>query len=191
MNPAPSGERSTDAQAHRAFWLTVGLAGLLLLTTVAASYPSNVLKPSSNPQILSFVSAVFPQGWAFFSKDPQDIEIVAYRPTASGLTSLQTTPQSKVENLWGLTRTQRAQGPELAALSTDATWVECTPGDLPQACYTKSNRLERIKTPVPHPSLCGDVILLQEKPVAWSFRELVDGPHTAERIAYVTIDCRR
>lgn len=188
MTPALS--RETEApQARRYFWVTASLVALALLTTVAAAFPANVLKPS-NSEALTIVSKLAPQGWAFFTKDPQDVELVAYQPTAEGLRSLQTTPQSRVENIWGLTRTQRAQGPEIAALSNQLTWVECVPGEVTEACVDATASFETVTTPIPHPSLCGRVIVAQEKPVAWSFREFVDGTHTAERVAYALVDCK-
>lgn len=187
MTPALSREPSVS-QARRYFWVTTGLIALALLTTVAAAFPANVLKPS-NSTLLTVVSKVAPQGWAFFTKDPQDVELVAYQLTSNELTSLQSTPQSRVENAWGITRAQRAQGPEIAALSNALTWVECVPGELPEACVDSAAPFEPIMSPVPHPSLCGEIIIVQEKPVAWSFREFVDGTHTAERIAYAFVEC--
>jgi len=181
-------EPSAD-RARRTFWVTASLAALALLTTVIAAFPANVLK-TANSETLTVVSSVAPQGWAFFTKDPQDVELVAYRPAASGLESLQATPQSRVENAWGISRTQRAQGPELAALSNELTWTECVSGELTTDCVDEAAEFQRIVSPVPHPSLCGSVVIVQEKPVAWSFRDLVDGSHTAERIAYVSVECK-
>ena len=187
MTPALSREPAAH-QARRYFWVTASLVALALLTTVAAAFPANVLKPS-NSGALILVSKLAPQGWAFFTKDPQDVELVAYAPTSHGLNSLQTTPQSRVENAWGITRAQRAQGPEIAALSNELTWMECVPGEVPEACVDTEATFEPVLSPVPHPSLCGKVLVVQEKPVAWSFREFVHGTHTAERIAYALVDC--
>ena len=182
--------RAEERIARRAFWVSAGVLGLVLLSSVVAAFPANVLKPTNNPGALTVVSEVFPQGWAFFTKDPQDVEFVAYRPTEGGLESLLATPQSRAENLWGLSRTQRAQGPELVALGNDATWVECVSGQVPLDCYEQGADYVPTVNPMTHPTLCGDVVLVEEKPVAWSFRNMVKGTHTAERVAYESIECK-
>jgi antimicrobial peptide system SdpA family protein len=186
----PSSEREDLAPARRAFWVTAALVAVALLCSLVAAYPANVLVSKADSSVLKVVAGIIPQGWAFFTKDPQSAEIVAYRPGADGLTSLQATPQTRVENWWGLTRTQRAQGPEIAALSNKAKWRSCVDGEPTAQCVDRAAQYVKVTNGAPHPTLCGKVVLVQEKPVEWSFRTFVKDTHTAVRTANVAVECK-
>ena len=70
------------------------------------------------PALRAELNTVAGQNFAFFTRSPETDQIDAYRLDPDGTVgaSLLVTPQAKPANLFGLSRTQRAQGPELAIL---------------------------------------------------------------------------
>ncbi|MGO2034532.1 MAG: SdpA family antimicrobial peptide system protein, partial [Brevibacterium aurantiacum] len=94
----------------------LGLAILMLLVSVFFSLPSNVLSDRGKVNAARVFSVdLAPQGWGFFTKPPSDSDLFYYD---GNLQSVMETPQGRADNLLGLSRTQRAQGPEGGALLT-------------------------------------------------------------------------
>src|SRR5271156_5189605 len=87
--------------------------------SLAATLPSNVVwERTQAPTVRAELNMIAGENFAFFTRSPESEEIDAYRlrPDATVGPSLLVTPQAEPANLFGLSRTQRAQGPELATL---------------------------------------------------------------------------
>src|SRR6201999_1340751 len=135
------------------------------------------------------------QSFAFFTRSPQTEQIMAYRlrPDGTAADSLLVTPQGKASNLFGLSRTQRAQGPELANLVRQvgaSAWVDCVGLDrttcIDQIAHQPKTLLHNTS---PVPTVCGQVVLTAEKTTKWAYRRLTEDRYVIERIATVSIDC--
>ena len=105
--------------------MTVGVLYAVLLAAVgllslAASLPPNIVWGRTQLSELRARTQHRPsdRDFAFFTRSPETDQIDAYRlaPDATTGASLLVTPQARPSNLFGLSRTQRAQGPELAIL---------------------------------------------------------------------------
>jgi antimicrobial peptide system SdpA family protein len=166
------------------------------LATLAATLPSNVLWDRSQLLIVrAELNTVAGQNFAFFTRSPESEQIVAYRLLPDGAlgASLLHLPQGRAANLFGLSRTQRAQGPELANLmrAVPATaWTDCTElghDECVDGIRGRGKAMLRNTSPIP--TICGEVALTAESTVKWAYRRLTADRYTIERVAPASIDC--
>lgn len=164
--------------------------------TMAATLPSNVLwERTQLPAVRAELNSIAGENFAFFTRSPESEQIAAYRLRPDGILgpSLLTTPQARSDNLFGLSRTQRAQGPELAnlirAVPADE-WADCTMVD----SATCVNRVARQPTTLlrnhsPVPTVCGSVALTLESTTKWAYRHLTSDQYSIDRIATANVEC--
>jgi len=184
---------------QRTVLVAVGYAGVLVVaaaTSLAATLPSNVLwERAQLPAVRAELNTVAGQNFAFFTRSPETEQIDAYRLGSDNTlgASLLITPQGKTTNLFGLSRTQRAQGPELAnllrAVPADE-WADCTTldrttciGGIARQRKTLLNNTSLV------PTVCGPVALTIESITKWPYRRLTEARYTIERIASANVAC--
>ncbi|MFI1302349.1 SdpA family antimicrobial peptide system protein [Streptomyces sioyaensis] len=134
-----------------------------------------------------------PQSWAFFTKPPSDPEFVPYTVSGDGVAYAAQLPNSRADNLFGLTRRQRAQGPEVAYMANQVrAWKNCeeTAGDCP-AVVAGSSAPTSVTNSSPVPSLCGRLVLVESRPVPWKFRDKYEGWRLDKKAALVEAKCPR
>jgi antimicrobial peptide system SdpA family protein len=191
--------RSFRRSMHQTVIVGVVCATLLAavgLSSLAASLPSNIVWGGTQlPAVRAELTKVAGQDFAFFTRSPETNEIDVYRldPDGSVGASLRVTPQAKPANLFGLSRTQRAQGPELAILLHQIPpdgWIDCTELDRP-ACVDALSRHPKtlLRNNSPVPTVCGQVALSVESTTKWAYRRLTETRYSIERIAAASIDC--
>jgi antimicrobial peptide system SdpA family protein len=161
------------------------------VTTVFFALPSNVVSAKDGGALRRIAVQIGPQGWAFFTKSPHSTDFVPLRVAADGgLVPALAPPQSKAENLFGLSRAQRSQGPELAYITDQVVrWEECSADrqDCRERALGATASVARNTSPVP--TLCGDFVLVETAPVPWSFRHDFDGYRLDKRAALVRVVC--
>lgn len=143
---------------------------------------------------------------------PQDPELVAYE-SGSG-ENLMVTPQNRWRNGLGLSRNQRAQGPELANIANQlpaAAWTGCDEEEIRAAfdppyptkeerktiaeepvnpgCITGAKSVARVNNSSQRPTVCGDVTLALTTPVPFEFQQFTDRYPQISKVARVTVDC--
>ncbi|MFG2861118.1 SdpA family antimicrobial peptide system protein [Streptomyces sioyaensis] len=165
-----------------------------LAASLFYTLPSNALSSRQSKGVARHaLNTLTPENWAFFTRNPETVQIGVYALGADGAgRNLLRTPQGAPSNLFGLSRTQRAQGPELGFLNAAAAahWKACD-GRLPDCLGESSGgRAWRVKNESPVPTVCGDAYLTQEKTVPWSYRELVPYTRRVVKIAHLDIRCR-
>ncbi|MGK5730262.1 SdpA family antimicrobial peptide system protein [Streptomyces sp. URMC 124] len=188
-----TGCRTADdaARQRAAFTRTFAALMAVMAASVYFALPNNVTTPSWAPTAKFYSSAFVPQGWAFFTKSPQSEQMGAYRPhgdDAPGNLSL--TPQGKASNLFGLSRRQRAQGPEEALLNASVPgWDPCQ--DTNDACLraAAARPAHAVTNTSPQPTLCGDVVMTNERPVPWAYRDLSPETSHITRTVHLRITC--
>lgn len=178
-------------KTNRNIWLDASLAifCIMFLSSVFFSMPTNIISTEIPDTARKTVLRIAPQGWAFFTRDPQSVYIAAYRLTSDGYDDAMITPQGRVENLWGISRRARAQGPEIAQLADEVeTWTEC---EDPESCLAglTASEAQHVSNNTPDPTLCGLVALAQEKPVPWSFRSFGLEKATVASASLLNIAC--
>jgi antimicrobial peptide system SdpA family protein len=174
-------------------------AGLVLVSAIALSAflsaNSTVLFPRQQGEgdlLRKYLLPLFPQSWPFFTKPPDDSEYTAYSISGRRISAATNFPNSLPSNVFGFSRSQRAQGPEMANLAMEiepGLWVEClsVPGDcVGAATETKPVKLRNHSTVA---SLCGTYVLAETEPIPWSFRHAYDGWRTEIRVVKVELAC--
>ncbi|WP_222711094.1 SdpA family antimicrobial peptide system protein [Quadrisphaera setariae] len=166
--------------------------GIALLLSVFFTLPSNVLSSRDGGTWRSVFATIAPQNWSFFTRDPESAEIVAYQGevTAKEPQSLMKTPQAKASNFFGITRTQRAQGVEIGLLSSEVTsWADCT--DRAAICLKAASqqKVEQAENTSPAPTLCGNIILTQQRVTPWSYRNLYPDALRIEKVEHLQVRC--
>lgn len=166
------------------------------MSSLAATLPSNIIWERTQLRALRVeLNTIAGQSFAFFTRSPQTEQIMAYRlrPDGAAADSLLVTPQGKASNLFGLSRTQRAQGPELANLVRavpEKAWADCTGLDR-TTCIDQVARRPKalLHNTIPVPTVCGQVLLTAESTTKWAYRRLSDTRYVIDRIAPASIDC--
>ncbi|MGW7102480.1 SdpA family antimicrobial peptide system protein [Streptomyces sp. NPDC054838] len=168
-----------------AAWMVVALY------VVQEQVPKNVLTLPAQNDVKHTVANIAPQGWAFFTKSPRDPEVVPYGKTFDGWRALSLTPHAAPHNAFGLDRESRAQGVEISMLLAAAQksdWRDCT--DTGETCLANAAApARRVENTSPHPTLCGTVGLLQERPTPYAWRDLVPESHSTERVMVLEVTC--
>lgn len=186
-----------SAPGRTAAWgglLSLIAFALTLALTIAMSLPSNVLASRDGSLLRKTSVELIPQGWAFFTKPPSESEIVPFSVgTNTAPVSALAPPQAEFKNLLGLSRAQRAQGPELAGYVNEVTrWVDCVsrePSTCAQDLLNESVTPQKFDSTTSAASLCGRIIALETEPVRWSFREFSTSARTAKRAALLEVSC--
>ncbi|MFE7410246.1 SdpA family antimicrobial peptide system protein [Streptomyces laurentii] len=164
---------------------------VIVLYVAQEQLPKNAITLPAQKEARHTVINMAPQGWAFFTKSPRDVEVVPYGNRSGRWQPLSMTPHSSPKNAFGLDRASRAQGVEIAMVlsaAKKADWHPCERDR--ESCLTKFGTPARtIKNTSPEPSLCGTVGLLQERPTPWAWRDLVDDTHTPERVMVLRVTC--
>lgn len=184
MNHATGNRAGLESQ--EGFWvgtaLPLFLTGLLLFgglgLSVFYTLPSTVVSLAKNSGPRPIFGLLAPQNFAYFTKNPQDNTLFAYQVSKDGsLHDLTAGPQNRASNLFGLSRTQRAQGPEIANLANNSTliWDSCDEAEDPRICLKRdTNRVgQKIANTSPVSTICGQVVVAVEVPVEWTFRHLI------------------
>jgi antimicrobial peptide system SdpA family protein len=142
--------------------------GSLCALALYTALPFNPIQVSSERR--AFVRTLFPEGWKFFTRNPQEAQLVPYRLVDGRWLSASLLPNSRPSNLFGLGRWGRAQGVEMGILLArlgDARWTDCD--EQPTTCLEGAPVVLQIDNPSPAPSLCGELALVSQQPVPWAW----------------------
>jgi antimicrobial peptide system SdpA family protein len=175
----------------------VGTVALLCGATVLAvslffTFPSNVLSTRDGGDIRRFFVELSPQGWGFFTKPPSEPEAIPFLVESGSVIPASRLPQAKAENAYGLSRRQRAQGPELAYITSQVSnWHKCESTSY-DSCLDETLEAgpwQAVDNTSPVPTLCGRHIVLETMPVPWSFRESYETTRLASSGTKVDVEC--
>lgn len=160
------------------FMVTMLLGIVLISLGIVSAGPPTVLVGANQNSILTAAAASVPQSWPFFTKDPKEPSFVVFR--AENGEEVSAFPQLRLENLGGLSRNQRAQGPEVAMLHTRIPkFVDCAGADRVE-CLQKANRagIIELSNTATFQTICGDVVIGTQTIVPFAYRNLVDTEDT-------------
>lgn len=174
--------------------MTIGLVAVLaacLFFFWIAYSPPNPLSPQWTPDEQLNFKTVFPEGWAFFTRDPRQEAFSLYSRTADGDWSNGLLgPASQASQLFGWSRISRAQGLDVGEISyqlSERNYKTCVSAN-PQACLAKLPAVVQIRNDASHPLICGHTVLLWRQPVPWSwssFRSIT----LKARVANLNVHC--
>jgi antimicrobial peptide system SdpA family protein len=155
---------------------------------IHASLPLNPIELSPERELV--LRELLPEGWKFFTRNPQEAQILPFALTDGAWTSASLTPNARPVNLFGLDRAGRSQGIELGTLleQLDAgAWAECEGS--PLTCLGNVPVTASLKNPFPRPSLCGELGFVSQKPVPWAWARLGEHVEMPARVVRVVVQC--
>jgi antimicrobial peptide system SdpA family protein len=171
---------------------------VVLLTLVWSAVVTFALYGSLrfNPLSMSSLSrvpieTVAPQGWKFFTKDPQEPYLRVFTQTAENKWTLASLgANAEPHNLLGVSRAPRARGVEFGLLVyqlPESAWRECDKD--PLLCLDETQTATTTEPyPVPR-SVCGTVGLVMSKPVPWAWASLKTPFSMPSKTAKVFVPC--
>ncbi|MER8184443.1 hypothetical protein [Kitasatospora sp. NPDC094015] len=176
------------AEEARGFRRTLLLLGAVLVLALLAQLPADWGAPAAGSRVRDAAALVWPQGWNLFDGGAAAPELAAYRRSPSGWTSALLTPHAQARNSWGLDRGPRAQIGEIAALADlvpAQDWLACGAAT-PDGCPWGPT-VPQVASPVPRPTLCGEIALTVESPQPWGGRP--GGGRRIDRAARLLVGC--
>lgn len=161
---------------------------VLSLWTAGIQVPNNVLELSRTSMPARVLASAFPQGWAFFTRSPQEEQMRVYADT-SPLRPLDRAPYAEPRNAFGLDRSARMQTAELAAILAKLRDTDWTPCSSDAGCVTAAGHAKPLDNPAQHPSYCGAVVVIARDIVPWGYRDLVPDALRNARAIRLQVRC--
>lgn len=163
------------------------------LVSLLASLPATVV--TANWESKSDVQRIYPQSWAFFTRDPKSPSLVLFNDAVGKGGRLQRAdglPQTLPENLFGLSREQRAADTEKAMYAEGAAviWTDCR-GLSTAQCYVANGKAEPSLVPAVTRGgkFCGVYRIAQTEPVKFAFRSESDQVYRITSMARIDVEC--
>jgi antimicrobial peptide system SdpA family protein len=131
-----------------------------------------------------------PEGWGFFSRNPQDELEHFYAQVGGGRWQRLLDDSYASPRFWlGLSRSGRAatqQARWLIQRLPASSWTECSVA--PTDCL-ESAPMQVIESVHPQAALCGVVGIVLQKPVPWAWAKQATRVHMPSRVARLWIRC--
>ena len=161
----------------RVLGIAVVVAALTWIGVAGFAVHSNMrFTAVRKPALESDPRLFLPEGWKFFTKNPQTMRVLTFaQDDAEGGWTLQTSRNAAMTNLFGVVRKSGGQGVELAhALKSLPTgsWQKCTDKESDADCLDRIPLKLSFGNSHPNPQLCGSIGLIARKPVPWSWARL-------------------
>ena len=160
----------------------------LLLWTAALQIPNNVLELSRTSAPARVLVSAFPQGWAFFTRSPQEEQLRVYAD-ALPLRLLDRAPYGEPSNAFGLDRGARKQTAELALILTRVQETDWRPCGSDAECVAAAGPPKPVDNPTQEPSYCGAVVVIGSNIVPWGYRELLQTTYQNVRAIRLLVRC--
>jgi antimicrobial peptide system SdpA family protein len=132
--------------------------------------------------------AFMPQGWKFFTRNPREEQIHLFAKNQDGdWLSASIGTNADPVTYFGLSRTVRTRGIEIGLITRSVKspqWLPCK--EELSACFEKAPIAAVVNNNSPNPSVCGELILLKQKPIPWAWtkaKKKVKMPITYVRVS--------
>lgn len=174
--------------------VVLGLAvlGAVWCTAISEAMPRTVMHADRTEEFRPLVSGMIPQGWSFFTRDPQSAALVLYElDERGGLSPAGSLPQTSWANGGGISRDQRSQDTEKSLLAGSVgRWEDCA-GEAPAVCSTRfsDGEAEQVVPLAKVPNFCGRYLLVVQSPRPFAFRNYGQAGAVAERAALLDVLC--
>ena len=166
-----------------------GLLAAFAITVAVAAMPFNTLNLSDD--LRSTVMSLIPEGWGFFTKNPRDPEIQVAVLHNGRLEKLNIVSSFEAKYAFGFNRLSRAQGLELdnllGQLQTSGLWHDCQQNV--SDCAQTLQVQKRLVNSAQFPTLCGDLVLYQSRPIPWAYRNIKPTLNMPSRQTRVEVVC--
>jgi antimicrobial peptide system SdpA family protein len=163
--------------------------GALGIYAVHACMPYNPIKLPAERAL--DIRILAPEGWKFFTRDPQEEAAYAFRAVEDG--SFAPVPRDQnasSANLFGASRTGRLRGVEMGTLLEqipDTDWTKCD--EAPAKCLARAKSVATVKNGATSPTMCGSIGIALQKPVPWAWARSKRPVTMPSRVARVVVTC--
>lgn len=139
---------------------------------MVGSLPESTISISKIKKIQA--ASIFPEGWAFFTKNPQDEDYLIYslQKDENGKFINLIKPSTSLSNLFGINRKSRLQSQEIGAsvhYIVDSSWVLIKGGLELNLSIIDSLSSTQIPIKSNYPFFTGKFILQKIAPIPWSW----------------------
>jgi len=159
----------TDRQLGRVTVALGVVAAVLAALAVYASLPASAIQLPRG--VTSTAGLLMPQGWNFFTAPMRAVYPQAYERSSGGTWVYQGGSLAVPSDLFGLDRSRRALGAEIALLIEylpARDWRSC--GGAPTSCLADAPIAVRLVNTSTLDNLCGDVGFVQQQVLPWAWR---------------------
>jgi antimicrobial peptide system SdpA family protein len=192
---APRPEKAPSAsRAAVTFLIGCVVLGVPAVYSVHTALPYNPIKLPGEKAVDAQVWG--PQGWKFFTKDPQEEAMMLFVADGEGrFVPAATGPAPRPSTLFGLRREGRARGVEAGLLLgrvPQAAWRECK--EAPETCLAAGGVSEehppvKVANPTPEPLICGRAAFALQKPVPFAWARSKHPVTMPSRFVVMEVEC--
>lgn len=165
----------------------------LVSTSSVLSLPHSAWRSATDPLVVEDMRRVFPQGWAFFTRDPQEPQTHLYVHSVDGWEAASRPAPTAVRSLFGLNRGARLYDHEVGLVMSaipPTGWAECDQEDHIRCLGSLEPVPDLVvDNPFDPPQLCGTLGMLQQEPVPWAWREDAEAVQMPVVGAVVEVSC--
>lgn len=158
---------------------------------ILISIPNNIISTNYNFFKNSKLSAILPQGWAFFTRNPREDQITIYSQKGENIinVSLKTTNKSE---LFGIKRSNRFIQDKLGNIISEIDKKYWYNTQTDYDFRNIANALNHVSISVSYPSLCGTYIIEVKKIMPWSYfkSELSSNISLDTKLIKLTLICK-
>lgn len=158
--------------------------------TLILNFTQNPIKITNS--VNTKLSTLTPQGWAFFTRSPREAQIIIYSVADDGSFSKYQHKHSSLNNLFGLNRKSSKVLGELQMIKSnvaDSLFENCKWNYQKLRAFKIPKSTHTIKNIIDEPILCGEFIIIFQKPIPWAWSKSIDRIEMPAKIIRLNIDC--
>jgi antimicrobial peptide system SdpA family protein len=156
------------------FLFAIAVCFLLVFYVFTSALPESTIGISRINKIR--ITSIIPEGWAFFTKNPQSEDAIIYEVKDSSINKI-ILPSGDVSNLFGLNRRSRLQSQELGNLLTtisEDSWVYIQGSLTDSISLIKRTVLIDLINPSKYPYFRGVYVVQKIVPIPWAWYKSFD-----------------
>ncbi|WP_187977863.1 SdpA family antimicrobial peptide system protein [Mycetocola sp. JXN-3] len=153
-------------------WGTWIVVAVISAYVFQANVTPNIVQLPLQSRVSQVVQSIMPQGWGFFTK-PADSSIVSIYRNAAPLRDIGLGANSEVSWAFGLDRTSRYQGLEIASLLDGIekqAWTECDSIEDATTCISGLPIAIPVLNVLERKTICGPVAFVAQGVSQWEYR---------------------
>ena len=163
---------------------------VFVILTMTISLPHNPLS-IYNSEVTSTFQSFLPEGWAFFTRNPKEDEVIIYYKENGKWIQNPLTPLSKPGNSFGLNRLVRAQSVEMAMIipqPSEKDWQHCK-GNFVDCIKKDTTKIIEVRNISPMPILKDTIAIVSYSPVPWAWSELKKSEEMPAKYVILKVIC--
>lgn len=171
-----------------ALWSILASVAFMILSWSVPYNSARIRIPYESKVIGKFI---LPQGWSFFTRDPQEDQLLLYKKGEGGY-SIENIRNTSYRNGFGTKKLFIVQSIELGTLAQKIgpkDWVKCSGNK--EACFSRLDSLPivAIKNDMINKVICGEYFMVRTPPVPWAWAQQEKEISMDSEIVKVEVQC--